>query len=71
MHRGYRGRLGIYELLSLNEEIGEMIVRRAPLSEISQAAIASGMTTLLRDGLTKARAGVTTIEEVLRVVSSH
>lgn len=69
--RGYRGRIGVYELLSLNDEIGEMVVRRAPLSEISQAAIAAGMTTLLMDGFAKAKAGITSLEEVLRVVSSH
>ena len=70
-HRGYRGRIGVFELLTINDEIGEMVVRRAPLSEISQAAIANGMTTLLMDGFAKAKAGVTSIEEVLRVVSSH
>ena len=69
--RGYKGRLGIFELLTLNEELGEQIIRRAPLSEITQAAIAGGMTTLLRDGVTKARLGLTSLEEVLRVVSSH
>lgn len=69
--RGYRGRIGVYELLSLNDEIGEMVVRRAPLSEITQAAIAGGMTTLLMDGFAKAKSGVTSLEEVLRVVSSH
>ncbi|HEY3379923.1 MAG TPA: ATPase, T2SS/T4P/T4SS family [Armatimonadota bacterium] len=71
LQRGYRGRLGVYELLTLNEDLAEMIVRRAPLSEITQAAIAGGMTTLFRDGLAKAMLGITTIEEVLRVVSSH
>ena len=54
MQRGYRGRIGIFEFMSLNEEIGELIVRRAPLTEITQAALAGGMTTLLRDGVTKA-----------------
>ncbi|MHB9134002.1 MAG: GspE/PulE family protein [Armatimonadota bacterium] len=69
MQRGYRGRIGIYELLVLNEELGELIVRRAPLSEISQAGLAAGMTTLMRDGLNKVKAGIMTVEEVLRVVS--
>jgi type IV pilus assembly protein PilB len=70
-NRGYRGRIGIYELLLLNEELGELIVRRAPLSEITQAALAAGMTSLAMDGMVKAQRGITTVEEVLRVVSSH
>jgi type IV pilus assembly protein PilB len=71
MQRGYRGRVGIYELLKVDEELCDLIVRRAPLSEITQTAIAAGMTTLLRDGMMKARSGLTTMEEILRVVSSH
>ncbi len=71
MNRGYRGRLGIFELLTLNEDLAELVVRRAPLSEIAQAAISAGMTTLMMDGLAKVKAGMTTLEEVLRVVSSH
>jgi type IV pilus assembly protein PilB len=70
-NRGYRGRVGIFELLTLSEELRELIVRRAALTEITQAAIAAGMTNLLRDGLDKAKQGVTTVEEVLRVVSQH
>ena len=71
LNRGYRGRVGVYEFLTLSEELAELIVRRAPLSEITQAAIAAGMVTLMRDGLDKAKAGWTTVEEVLRVVSVH
>jgi len=70
-NRGFRGRLGVYELLILNEELGELIVRRAPLSEIAQAAISVGMTTLLKDGMLKAKSGQTTVEEILRVVTAH
>ena len=69
--RGYKGRTGIYELLTLNEELGEMIIRRAPLSEVTQVAIAGGMISMLHDGLEKARQGITSLEEVLRIVSSH
>ena len=68
-NRGYRGRIGIYELLTITEELSEMIIRRAPVSEVTQAAIAAGMTTLMRDGLDKVKRGMTTIEEILRVVS--
>jgi type IV pilus assembly protein PilB len=65
---GYKGRIGIYELMRVNEELAEMIVRRAPLSELKEAARANGMHTLQEDGLRKAKDGLTTIEEVMRVV---
>ncbi len=70
-HRGLKGRLGIFELLVMTEEVAELIVRRAPVSEITQAAVASGMTTLMKDGLNKVKHGMSTIEEILRVVISH
>lgn len=69
-HTGYYGRTGIFELMVVNEEIAELIVRRAPLSEIREAAKAAGMKTLMEDGLRKAMAGITTIEEVLRVAAT-
>lgn len=69
-HTGYYGRTGIYELMVINEEIAELIVRRAPLGEIREAAKAAGMKTLMEDGLRKAMAGITTIEEVLRVAAT-
>ena len=65
---GYKGRLGIYELLVLDEEIKAMIVRRDSAGEISRVAEASGMARLREDGLMKAARGMTTIEEVLRTV---
>jgi len=65
---GYRGRLGVYEMMRVNEEIAEMIVRRAPLSEVKEAAKANGMHTMQEDGFRKCRDGLTTIEEVMRVV---
>lgn len=65
---GYRGRIGIYELMRVSEELAEMIVRRAPLSELKEAARANGMHTLQEDGLRKAKDGLTTVEEVMRVV---
>ena len=71
MNRGYRGRMGVFEMLTLSEELQELIVRRAPLSEISQAAIAAGMITLMKDGMAKVKAGITTLEEILRVISVH
>ena len=64
---GYQGRMGIYELLILNEALRPLILNRSPASTIAQRAIESGMRTLRIDGWNKVRDGSTTIEEVLRV----
>jgi len=64
---GYRGRIGIYELFAVTEEIRSLTLRRAPSHELRRHAIQAGMTTLRLDGWTKAREGLTTVEEVLRV----
>jgi len=64
---GYQGRMGIYELLILNESLRPLILSRAPASTIAARAIEFGMRTLRTDGWNKVRAGQTTIEEVLRV----
>jgi len=64
---GYQGRLAIYELLVLNEELRPLILGRAASSTIAQRAVELGMRTLRDDGWNKVKAGVTTIEEVLRV----
>ena len=65
---GYRGRLGIYEMMILGEEIRETILRRGSAGEITRAAEREGMVRLREDGLLKAAQGVTTIEEVLKNV---
>ncbi|HAZ62189.1 MAG TPA: type II secretion system protein GspE, partial [Armatimonadetes bacterium] len=67
---GYRGRIGIYELMIMNAEISELVVKGASAGEIRDAARANGMRTLQQDGLKKVLAGMTTIEEVMRVVQS-
>ncbi len=67
---GYRGRMGIYELLTSNDEIRELASKRAPTMEIKQAAIRSGMATLRDDGWNKVLQGVTSIDEVLRVTKA-
>jgi len=67
-HTGYKGRVGVYELMSVNEEISELMVRRAPVSELRHAARANGMKMLKEDGLRKVQAGITTPEEISRVV---
>ncbi|HWX20187.1 MAG TPA: ATPase, T2SS/T4P/T4SS family [Candidatus Binatia bacterium] len=64
---GYQGRMGIYELLILNETLRPLILGRAAASTIAQKAIENGMRTLRIDGWNKVRNGQTTIEEVLRV----
>jgi type II secretion system protein E len=64
---GYQGRMGIYELLILNEALRPLILNRAPASTIAQRAIEAGMRSLRTDGWNKVKAGSTTIEEVLRV----
>ena len=63
---GYQGRIGIHELLLYNQNIKELILSRHSSSDLEEAAVAAGMVTLLKDGLAKAVAGVTTVEEVLR-----
>lgn len=68
---GYQGRMGIYELLILNESLRPLILNRAPASTIAQKAIEMGMRTLRVDGWNKVKAGLTTIEEVLRVTQTE
>lgn len=68
---GYQGRMGIYELLILNEAIRPLILSRAAASTIAQRAMEQGMRTLRTDGWNKVRAGQTTIEEVLRVTQTE
>jgi type IV pilus assembly protein PilB len=65
---GYRGRIGLYEMMRINDEIAELIVRRAPLADIREAAKANGMRELREDGLDKVLQGITTPDEVMRVV---
>jgi len=64
---GYQGRMGIYELLILNENLRPLILNRAPATTIANKAMEGGMRTLRTDGWNKVKSGMTTIEEVLRV----
>jgi type IV pilus assembly protein PilB len=66
---GYRGRVGIFSLMRMTERIKEMTVAQAPEAEIAAAAREEGMLTLREDGLGKVRAGLTSLEEVLRVTA--
>jgi type IV pilus assembly protein PilB len=65
---GYRGRLAINEVMLVSEEIQRMAVERRPSDEIKRIAVEQGMKTLRLDGMDKVRLGMTTLEEVLRVV---
>jgi general secretion pathway protein E len=63
---GYRGRIGIYEVLEVTKEVEEAILQKASASRIRDIAVAGGMHTMLEDGLAKAAAGKTSIAEILR-----
>ncbi|MFA5157316.1 MAG: GspE/PulE family protein [Candidatus Omnitrophota bacterium] len=66
-HTGYKGRIGIFELLVIDDPIKEMVTKKCPAAEIKQAAQANGMRTLYQDGCEKVINGITTLKEVLRV----
>ncbi|MCM8800539.1 MAG: GspE/PulE family protein [Candidatus Omnitrophica bacterium] len=68
-HTGYKGRVGIFEVLVMNEHLRELTTKNRPTIEIQQAAEQAGMITLKQDGYDKVMKGITTLEEVLRVVS--
>ncbi|PIU98518.1 type II secretion system protein GspE [Candidatus Wolfebacteria bacterium CG03_land_8_20_14_0_80_40_12] len=65
---GYFGRIGIHEVLEIDDNIRKTIIAKTDASEIQRIAVKNGMTTILEDGFKKALAGITTIEEVLRVI---
>lgn len=63
---GYEGRIGIFEVLLMNDEIRDAITKRQDSSIIKQIAVKYGMTTMIEDGLSKVKQGITTIEEIIR-----
>ncbi|MCH9670907.1 MAG: type II secretion system protein GspE, partial [Gammaproteobacteria bacterium] len=65
--RGYSGRTGIIELFVMNERLRRVIMSKHDAASLKQAAVEEGMTTMYLDGVRKAMAGVTSIEEVVRV----
>jgi general secretion pathway protein E len=65
---GYRGRVGVYELFVLDPELADLVADRAPIHQVRSMAVGKGMKTLVDDALRKARAGITTLEEILRTV---
>jgi type IV pilus assembly protein PilB len=65
---GYSGRIGIREVLEINNEIRELIMKRSSAQDIKEAALRNGMVTMLQDGFEKATSGLTSLEEVLRLI---
>lgn len=65
---GYQGRIGIYELLVVNDEIRKLILKKSSVEEIRVAAVKNGMRDLLSSGIEKVKSGITSLEEVLSVV---
>jgi len=66
---GYRGRLGLHEVMHVSEDIERLAVSRASSAEIGRVAVENGMTTLRHDGWAKVQLGLTSVEEILRVVA--
>jgi type II secretory ATPase GspE/PulE/Tfp pilus assembly ATPase PilB-like protein len=68
-HTGYRGRVGIYEIMTVTDKLRRQIAQRGGEARLREDAISAGMISLGEDGLLKVKAGVTTPEELLRVVT--
>jgi len=64
---GYKGRVGIYEVLEVSGGVADLILKKASAEEINKKAMEEGMITMLQDGFMKVKAGMTTVEEILRV----
>ncbi len=67
---GYRGRLGLYEVMKMSPEIQTLALERSPAEAIRDVAVEQGMTRLRDDGLQKVREGRTSISEIARVIGS-
>jgi len=68
---GYKGRLGLYEVLVVSEEIRKLILQRAPADEIAEVACQEGMRRLRDDGFEKVKMGLTSLAEVARVAGTN
>ena len=68
-HTGYRGRIGIYEVMRVTDKLRRLISAKSTEDQLREAAVSGGMITLGEDGLSKVKSGVTTPEELLRVVT--
>jgi type IV pilus assembly protein PilB len=67
---GYRGRVGLYEVLFMTDEVRELILHKGSSGEIAAAAVRGGMHSIREDGIEKAKQGLTSIPEVLRVLGT-
>jgi type II secretory ATPase GspE/PulE/Tfp pilus assembly ATPase PilB-like protein len=67
---GFKGRLGVHELMLSNDEVRALIRKRASAGELRQSALADGMTTLRQDGIEKALQGLTEVSEVLATANA-
>ena len=70
-HKGYAGRIGIYEIMPITEKLREIIIQRPTSEQLFKVAISEGMVTMMRDGMDKVSSGLTTIEEVFRVANEE
>ena len=68
---GYRGRIGLYEVMTISPEVQSLALERRPAEEIRDVAVAQGMTRLRDDGLQKVRMGRTSMAEIARVIGSN
>jgi type IV pilus assembly protein PilB len=68
-HTGYRGRIGVFQFLKVTEEVAALVVRQASRDEIAKLALEQGMRTMWDDGMEKVAAGLTSIEELARVLA--
>ena len=64
---GYRGRIGVYQLLEMTEDLAALAARKGTREEIEREALSTGMRTIWDDGLAKVAAGLTSVEELARV----
>ena len=70
-HKGYLGRVGIYEIMPITEKLRQIIVQKPTTEQLFKEAVSEGMITMMRDGMDKIAAGLTTIEEVFRVANEE
>lgn len=69
-YTGYLGRIAVFEIMEMNAELAELVAKRATHGQIREAALAGGMLTLAQDGFRKVLAGVTTVDDLVRVVAT-
>lgn len=71
MNTGYKGRIGIYELMIVDDNIRNLVIAKTATEELRKKALSAGMITLMEDGIVKIKKGLTTVEEVLRVTQEE